>query len=113
MSGAEHFLSFIDDRTRYVWGYFLKCKHQVINKFLEWKTLVKKSYRRKLKAFRTDNGEKFIVKEFGTYLTEERIWHELTIPQTPEQNGAAERMNGTLVETTRTMLFNANLLHRF
>ena len=37
------------------------------------------------------------------------IRHELTIPKTPEQNGAAERLNRTLVEKTRTMLLDAKL----
>ena len=57
LSGAEYFLSFIDDKTRYVWVYFLKSKDQVFEKFLEWKAMVEKSTGRKLKAIRTDNGE--------------------------------------------------------
>lgn len=57
LSGAEYFLSFIDDKIRYVWVYFLKSKDQVFEKFLEWKAMVEKSTGRKLKAIRTDNGE--------------------------------------------------------
>ena len=43
LSGAEYFLTFIDDKTRYVWVYVLKCKDQVFERFLEWKALVEKS----------------------------------------------------------------------
>ena len=32
-----------------------------------------------------------------------RIRHELTVPNTPEQNGVAERMNRTVVETVCSM----------
>ena len=41
------------------------------------------------------------------------IKHELTVSQTPEQNGVAERMNRTLVESVRSMLVGANLPQRF
>ena len=113
LSGAEYFLSFIDDKTRYAWVYFLKSKDQVFEKFLVWKAMVEKSTGRKLKAIRTDNGGEFTSKEFEAHLAREGVRHELTIPKNPEQNGVAEHMNRTLVETARSMLVNANLPHRF
>ena len=75
--------------------------------------MVEKSTGRKLKAIRTDNGGEFTSKEFEAHLTREGVRHELTVPKTPEQNGVAERMNRTLVETARSMLIHANLPHRF
>lgn len=113
LSGAEYFLSFIDDKTRYVWVYFLKSKDQVFEKSLEWKAMVEKSTGRKLKAIRTDNRGEFTSKEFEAHLTTERVHHEVTIPKNPEQNGVAERMNRTLVRTARSILVNANLPHSF
>ena len=71
------------------------------------------SSRYKLKVLRTDNGGEFTSTEFQEYLQQEGIKHELTVPKTPEQNGVAERMNRTLVETTRSMLFGAKLPQRF
>ena len=41
------------------------------------------------------------------------IRHELTVPNTPEQNVAAERLNHTLVETARAMLLDTNLPPKF
>ena len=113
LSGAEYFLTFIDDTTRYVWVYVLKRKDQVFERFLEWKALVEKSTGRKLKALRTDNGGEYTSTEFETYLKKEGVWHELTVPKTPEQNGVAERMNRTLVETTRSVLGYSKLSHKF
>jgi len=49
-SGAEYFLSFIDNKTHYVWVYFLHHKDQVFEKFQEWKAMIEKSTGRKLKA---------------------------------------------------------------
>ncbi|KRZ09050.1 Retrovirus-related Pol polyprotein from transposon TNT 1-94 [Trichinella pseudospiralis] len=46
---------------------------------------------------------------FAEFLMRKGIRHERTIPETPQQNGVAERMNQTLVEKARTMLIDANL----
>lgn len=54
---------------------------------------------RQLKTLRTDNGGEYSSTEFADYLRSEGVRHERTIPKTPEQNGVAERMNRTLIET--------------
>ena len=113
LSGAEYFVSFIDDKTRFIWVYVLKHKSQVFEKFLEWKAMVDRSTGRKLKALRTDNGGEYTSTEFVDYLRSEGIRHELTVPKTPEQNGVAERMNRTLIEIVRSMLADAKLPHKF
>ena len=113
LSGAEYFLTFIDDNTRYVWVYVLKHKHEVFERFLEWKAMVEKSTGQKLKALRTDNGGEYTSERFQNYLKTEGVRHELTVPKTPEQNGVAERMNRTLVEAVRAMLADAGLPKKF
>ena len=113
LGGAEYFLTFVDDKTRYVWVYPLKHKDEVFEHFLEWKTLAEKSIGTKLKVLRTDNGGEYTSKKFERYLKSEGIRHERTVPKTPEQNGVAERLNRTLVEMVRSMLIDANLPHKF
>ena len=113
LSGGEYFLTFIDDKTHYVWFYILKHKDEVFPRFLEWKALVERSMNQKLKVLRTDNGGEYVSAEFQNYLKKEGVCHELTVPKTPEQNGVAERMNRTLVESVRAMLADARLPHRF
>ena len=68
---------------------------------------------RKLKAIRTDNGGEYTSTVFENYLKPEGIRQERTIPKTPQQNGVAERMNRTLVETVHTMLTDAKLPHKY
>ena len=74
---------------------------------------MEKSSGRKIKIFRSDNGGEYTSSEFASYLTKEGIKHELTIPHTPQQNGVAERLNRTLIESVRTMLADSKLPHRF
>ena len=40
LSGAEYFLTFIDDKSRFAWVYVLKQKSEVFSKFVEWKTMI-------------------------------------------------------------------------
>ena len=113
LSGGKYFLTFIDDKTRYVWVYVLKRKDQVFERFLEWKAFAEKSTGRKLKVVRTDNGGEYTSAEFKTYLKREGVCHEVTVPKTPQQNGVAERMNRTLIEGVRSMLAFARMPHKF
>jgi len=46
-------------------------------------------------------------------LTKAGIIHQETNPYTPEQNGVSERMNRTIVEKARCLLFDAELEKRF
>ena len=113
IGGAEYFVTFIDDKTHYVWIYVLKNKHEVFETFKQWKSLVEKSSGYKVKTFRTDNGGEYMSTEFESYLKSEGIKHEYTIPKPPKQNGVSERMNRTLVESVRSMLADSKLPHRF
>ncbi|GKC49201.1 retrovirus-related pol polyprotein from transposon TNT 1-94, partial [Tanacetum coccineum] len=53
---------------------------------------------------RTDNGTEFVNKDLTDYYERVGIFHQKTIPRTPQQNGIVERRNRTLVEAARTML---------
>ena len=109
VGGAEYFLTFTDDRTRYVWVYFLRNKDDVFSKFLEWKALVGKSSGRRLKVLRSDDVGEYTSRRFVEFLRSEGVTHDLTVPKTPQQNGVAERQNRTLIEMTRSMLAGSNL----
>ena len=111
---CHYFLTFIDDNTQHVWVYILKSnKSQVFQKFVEWKTLVENLYESKIKTLHTDNGGEYTSTEFSTYLRKEGVCHELTVPKTLQQNGVAERMNRTLVETVHSVLSGAKLPKKF
>ena len=62
---------------------------------------------------RTDRGGEYTSTEFKEFLESAGIRQERTVPKTSEQNGVAERMNQTLVESVRLMLADANLPHEF
>ena len=59
LSGAEYYVTFIDDKSRFVWVYTLNHKSEVFEKLTEWKLMVEKCSGMKVKVLRTDNGGEY------------------------------------------------------
>ena len=56
LGGASYFLTFIDDRSRYTWLYFIRRKGDVFEYFKEFKTMIEKQTKKCIKILRSDNG---------------------------------------------------------
>ena len=67
----------------------------------------------KVKCLRLDNGGKYIDRGFSEYCAAQGIRMEKTIPETPQQNVMAERMNRTFNERARSMRLHAELPKTF
>jgi transposase InsO family protein len=104
-------LTIIDDYSRKVWPYFLKHKYQAFSTFKEWKIMIERQTKKKVKILRTDNGMEFCSKQFENYCKSEGIVRHYAVPYTPQQNGVAERMNRRIISRAHCMLSNAGL-HR-
>jgi len=61
------------------------------------------------RVVRTDNGTEYVNAELKQFFTARGIIHQTSVAYTPEQNGAAERLNRTLLERVRAMLTDAGL----
>ncbi|XP_069361062.1 uncharacterized protein [Maniola hyperantus] len=108
-SGKRYFITFIDDKTRKTFVYFLREKSEVFSVLVEFKILAESQTGRKLKIIRTDNGTEYVNKRVSEFLKQNGIVHQLTVDYTPAQNGVSERANRTIVERARSMLAEANL----
>ena len=75
--------------------------------------MAEKSTGKTLKALRSDNRGEYTSLEFESYLKEEGIVHQLTIPKSPQQNGVAERLNRTVMNMVRSMLAVYKMPQRF
>ena len=112
-SRALYFVTFIDCYSRYNHVYFIHSKDQVFSKFVEFKELAENFTECRIKILRSDNGGEYVSNEFNRYLAIHGISRQLTIPDTPELNGVAERMNRTIMEMARAMLYHAKLPMKF
>ena len=113
IGGQKYFVTFIDDFSRCCAVYFLKQKSEVFEKFKEFEAIATNECGQSIATLRTDNGGEYLSREFQAYLKSKGIRHELTIAHTPEQNGVAERMNRTLVESARAMIAHAGLSNNY
>ena len=75
--------------------------------------MVEKSSGKRVKTLWTDNGEEYTSKQFEDFLKRKGIHYEHTVSKTPKQNGVAERMNRTLVETVRAILSDTKFAKKF
>ena len=113
IGGRKYFVTFIDDYSRCCAVYFLRQKSEVLEKFKEFEAITTSESDCKIGTLRTDNGGEYVSKEFEDYLKSKGIHHQLTVPYSPEQNGVAERMNRTLMESARSMMAHAGLPNRY
>ena len=109
IGGSKYVLSFTDDYTKYVTVYFLKNKSEVLSKFQEYESMVTNLTGLKIQTLRSDNGGEYTSKEFAKFYASKGIVHQFTNPYTPEQNGVSEKLNRTLIESGKSMLFHAGL----
>ena len=109
LRGYAYYVYFIDDFSRKTWVYFMKNKDEVFNKFKEFKALIENHTEKKIKTFRSDNGEEFTSNEFKELCKESRIKRELSTPYNPQQNGVVQRKNRTIMEAAREMLHDQDL----
>ena len=109
--GFEYVMNFVDDYTGACFVYMLKEKSDAtsaLKKFLcDVAPYGKVDY--VTSRFRSDNGGEYIAKQFETILINKGIRHEYSAPNSPHQNGTAERNWRSLFEVARGMLIGSNL----
>ena len=104
-----YYVSFIDDYSRESVIYLMSSKDQVFAKYKLHEAMMSRQRDVCIKTLFTDRGGEYTSKEFEEYLAKKGTKHRLTVHDTPEQNGVAERLNRTLVEKSRAMLIESNL----
>ncbi len=88
-------------------------KSEVFSKFQEYEAMVRNVTGKTIKILRSDNGGEYTSKVFSDYLKSKGIQRQFSIPRTPEQNGVVERMNRTIQESARSMIYGAGLTDEF
>jgi Reverse transcriptase (RNA-dependent DNA polymerase)/gag-polypeptide of LTR copia-type/Integrase core domain/GAG-pre-integrase domain len=113
IKGYKDFVTFTDQITRMSFVFYLRDKKpstvlEVFEKFKERVELHFYSKGYKIKAVRMDGGSEYQA-TLKSFLIEKGISSDRTTHYSPESNGISERLNRTLLDMARTMLFGANL----
>lgn len=104
IGGSRYFLLLKDDFSHFRTVYYLKSKTQVEHFVEDFLLKAEKHCPGGVRVLRTDNGLEFVNKSVKRLTHQLGIQHQRTVVYSPEQNGAAERENRTLMEAARTML---------
>ena len=102
--GNAYFLTVLEDESKYSLVYPLKTKDQAPAALKRAVAFFKAQADVTVKIIRTDRGGEFCGTAFEGWMKDEGIVHQKASPYSPQSNGAAERLNRTLVEKLRSIL---------
>ena len=109
ISGSLYYLAVVDEASRYSVVRTMTSKDQAAKHvkeiIAEWETQLGL----RTKKIRSDRGGEFLTNDLGEWLSAKGIIHEKTPAYSPESNGMAERVNRTLMEKVRSLLFSAGM----
>ncbi|GKB84553.1 retrovirus-related pol polyprotein from transposon TNT 1-94 [Tanacetum coccineum] len=111
--GANYFVTFNNDFSRYGYVYLLKHKHEVFETFKVFQKEVENQLGKTIKSLRSDRGGEYMSQEFLDHLKEHGIIAHQTPPYTPQFNGVSERRNRTLLDMVRSMMSQTTLPKSF
>ena len=104
LSGFRFCIVFADQYKKFVFVDLLKAKSEVLTSLKKFVFSVGTP-----KKLRQDNAKEFLSEQFKMNCLDAGILQEKTIPETPKQNGLAERCNRTLLAMTRCLLIESAL----
>jgi len=96
--------TFTDDFSSWMDVVFLKKKSDILAEYQKWLTKAQLHTGSKIKVLRSDIGGEYVSSAFKALHDENGTTPLTTVPDTPQQNGVAERLNRVLVEMARTMM---------
>nr|GFD32803.1 putative ribonuclease H-like domain-containing protein [Tanacetum cinerariifolium] len=104
INGKKYILVIVDDYSRFTWVKILRSKDETPEVVIKFIQQIQVGLNKTVRYVRTDNGIEFVNHTLTEYYERIGIFHQKTVPRTPQQNGVVERRNRTLVEAARTML---------
>ncbi|GJW75731.1 putative ribonuclease H-like domain-containing protein [Tanacetum coccineum] len=104
IKGKKYILVIVDDYSRFTWVKFLRSKDETPEFVTNFLKQIQVGLNKTVRFIRTDNRTEFVNQVMSEYYEGVGIFHQKSVPRTPQQNGIVERRNRTLVEAARTMM---------
>jgi hypothetical protein len=113
-NGEKYFVTFIEGYTHYTVVYLLREKSEVFKYYQQYESRICALLNGKcIKMLYCDNGGEYTSNEFKSHAASQGTELHYTIRDTPALNGVAERMNRTLLDRGRALLFDSGMPKRF
>lgn len=103
----KYFMTFLDDYTHYTMAFLLESKYEMNDVLKEYVQRVEAHWNTRVYKIRCDNGKEYLNKDIQTWCKRKGIVLDNTIPYTPQLNGKVQRLNKTLLDKVRALLFDS------
>ena len=108
--GRRYFVTFTDDATRFTITYLMRTKDQALAAYKSFEAwALTQGHCRAIKVLRSDRGGEYLSDAFNAHLAAAGTARKLTVHDTPQLNGVAERLNRTLLERIRAFAHESGL----
>ncbi|CAI5964265.1 unnamed protein product [Closterium sp. NIES-64] len=113
----RYFLLVVDDYSRYTTVFPLRSKGAVIEVLIDWIREARLQLRRSFGSdfpvlrLHSDRGGEFSSRLLREYCRAQGIRQTFTLPDSPQQNGIAERRIGMVMDVARTSMMHAAAPH--
>ena len=113
LGGYKYTATYLDDYSSFGVMFYLKKKSDEFAAFKQYKAWAEWQLSTTLKCRRFDRGGEFLSNEQKSYMIENGIETQLSMPDTLQQNGRAERFQQTIVNGAEAMWHHTGLLNGF
>ena len=111
-NNEEYFMTCMDDYTHYVKVYLLHYKSEASECLKEFINSGEAHFNLRTEMIRCDNGGEYVGLNFKEWCKKRGIKIQYTIPYSSELNGKGERLNLTLMNKVRPMLYIVKLSNK-
>ena len=105
----NYMLMMVDDYSLWLEELLLKTKDESFSKYIAYEAHLQTQHGIKVKVLHSDRGGEFLSNDFTTHLERQGTLRQLTVHDTPEHNGVAERTHRTVFNVVRACMLAAGL----
>jgi len=109
IGGENYAVTWIDELSRYGTVEGMRAKSDAFTEYKAYEAWLRVQRGKVIRHLQSDRGGEYTGNEFLDYLRQQGTTRRLTVHDSPQSNGIAERCNGVLLEHVRAMLADSGL----
>ena len=109
INGREYASTFTDGYSSHTRVFLMRAKDETLESYQSYEAWLNTQYDIVIKTLHTDRGGEYMGDAFTAHLRKAGTVRRLTVHDTPEYNGVAERFNQTAIEKVCALLHESGL----
>lgn len=112
-TGCNHFITIVDDFSRFTWVHMLKDRTECVKVMMDFISHVQTQYKAQIVKIRSDNTSELCLGQMRELFLKKGILHQTSCSPTPQQNGVMELKYRHLLETGRSLFFQSKIPDKY